>query len=73
MVRSRPSEPSPLPPLDHIDNDGLPFGEAREPRSFESGDMDEDVLATVESNEAVVPLGIEPLHCAGFLDGYARR
>jgi hypothetical protein len=63
----------PFSALDEIDNDGLPFGEVREPRSFESGDMDEDVLATVEGNEAVASLGIEPLHCAGLLDGYARR
>jgi hypothetical protein len=35
--------------------------------------MDEHVLATVEGNEAVAPLGIEPLYPAGLLDGCARR
>jgi hypothetical protein len=63
-----------FPAFDHIDNDGLSFGETREPGSFESGDMDEHILAAaIQNDEAVAPLGIEPFHCAGFLDGYARR
>jgi hypothetical protein len=35
--------------------------------------MDEHVLATVEGNEAVAPLGIEPLYPAGLLDRCVRR
>ena len=63
----------PLATLDHIDNDGLPFTEAREPRSFESGDMDKNVLsATFAGDEAETLLRVEPFHRAGLLDGYAR-
>jgi hypothetical protein len=35
--------------------------------------MDEDVLATVEGNEAEALFGVEPFHRAGLLDGCARR
>ena len=63
----------PFSALNDINDHLLPFGETREPRSFEGGDMDEHVLATVEGNEAITPLGIEPLYPAGLLDGYARR
>ena len=60
--------------LDDIDNDELPFSEAREPRSFESRDMNEYVVsATIAGDEAVAPLGIKPFNCAGLLDGYAGR
>jgi hypothetical protein len=59
---------------DDIDNDLLPFAEAHKPGSLKNRDVNEHVLsATVEGNEAVAPLGIEPFHCAGLLDGYARR
>ncbi len=74
LDQPNPRRFKPFPALDHIDNDGLPFGETREPRSFKSGDMDEHVLvATVEGNEAVASLGVEPFHCAGLLDRCIRR
>ncbi len=60
--------------LDDIDDDGLSFVEAREPRSFESGEVDEHVLpATIAGDEAEALLGVEPFHRAGLLDCYARR
>ena len=63
-----------LPALDDIDNDELPFSEAREPRSFEGRDVDENVHpATIAGDEAVASLGVEPFHCAGLLGGYPRR
>ena len=64
----------PFSTLDDVDDDGLPFGEVREPGSFESGDVDEHVLpATIAGDEAETLLGVEPFHSAGLLDGYARR
>ena len=64
----------PFPALDDIDDDGLPFSEAREPGSFESGDVNEYVLsATIAGNEAEALLDVEPFHHAGLLDEDARR
>jgi hypothetical protein len=31
------------------------------------------VAATIAGNETIASLGVEPLHRAGLLDGYARR
>jgi hypothetical protein len=60
--------------LDDIDDDLLSFAKAREPRLSESGNVDKYVIvAVVPSDEAVASPGIEPFHCAGLLDGYARR
>jgi len=50
-----------------------PFVEARKPRSFESGDMDEYVLsASITGNEAEALLDVEPFHHAGLFDGCTR-
>src|SRR6266481_5521209 len=67
LDQANPRRFQPFSTLDDIDEDGLPFGEAHEPGSFESGDMDEHVLpATVESNEAEASFNVEPLHRAGL-------
>jgi hypothetical protein len=59
---------------DDIDDDGLPFGQTREPRSFESADLDEHILsASLAGDEAEALFGVEPFYCPGLLDGYARR
>src|SRR5216683_5952738 len=64
----------PFSALDDIDDDGLSFVKAPEPRSLKCGDVNEHVFsATVEGNEAEASLDVEPFHCAGLLDGDARR
>src|SRR6266436_6120758 len=64
-----------LSALDKIDDDGLSFNEARDPGSFESRDVNKHVFAAaIPRDEAVAPLGVEPLHRTGLLDtGVGRR
>src|SRR3984893_14646259 len=74
LDQTNPGRFKPFSTLDHIDNDVLPFAEAREPRTFEGRDVDEHVLpAAIPSDEPETLLGVEPFHCTGLLDGYARR
>ena len=72
LDQANPRRFQPFAALDNIDDDLLAFAEAREPRSLKSGDVDEHVLsATIAGDEAEPLLGVEPLHRAGLLDGYA--
>ncbi len=74
LDQPNPRRFQPLSALNDIDDDLLPFAEAREPRSLKSGDVNEHVpSATIAGNETEALLGIEPFHCAGLLGGYARK
>jgi hypothetical protein len=67
------AHPYSFEPLSALD-DRLSFNEACDPGSFESRDVDKHVFAAaITRDEAVGPLGVEPLHRTGLLDTGGRR
>jgi hypothetical protein len=73
LDQADPCRFQPFLPLGDVDDHAIPFAAAREPGSFNSGDVDEHVLcAAILSDEPVALLSVEPLDRAGSLDTYVR-